>query len=102
MLNEARIKAKTAQCVAEIVKEIKIFDAILHAKVALDAIDSSTIVKCFKRSGIHKDLHQSTPSTPPTTPTNDIIDEDPDFATYFQELLGIPWDQYLAMDEELE
>ena len=39
MLNAARIKAKSAQNVMDIVRDIKIFDAILHAKVAWEAID---------------------------------------------------------------
>ena len=40
------------------------------------------------------------PLTQPLTPT--VIDEDPEFAKYFEELLEVPWDQYLQMDEELE
>ena len=51
MLNVARIKAKTTQSVTEIVKDIKIFDAILHVKVAWDSIEPKTIVKCFRHSG---------------------------------------------------
>ena len=39
------------------------------------------------------------PLTPPTTP---VIEEDQEFAHHFEELLDVPWDQYLKMDEELE
>ena len=48
MLNEAGIKAKSAAGVADIVKDIKIFNAVIHAKVAWEAIDPQTIVKCFR------------------------------------------------------
>ena len=48
MLNIARIKAKTSQCITDIVKDKKIFDAILHAKVAWETIEAETIAKCFK------------------------------------------------------
>ena len=46
-----------------IVKEIKIFDVILHAKVAWEAIDPETIAKCFRYSGIQEN-YDSPPSTP--------------------------------------
>ena len=97
VLNVARIKAKSAEGVADIVREIKIFDAILHAKVAWEAIDPETIAKCFRHSGIQEN-YDSPP--PPSTP--EPIDEDPEFADYFDKVLNIPWDEYLAMDEELE
>ena len=46
-LKASRIKAKSSQNIAEIVKDIKIFDAILHPKVVWESIDPETIVKCF-------------------------------------------------------
>ena len=97
MLNMARIKAKTASGVHNIIREIKIFDAILHAKVTWEAIDSMTIQKCFKQSGVQETYDMLV--APPHSP--EII-EDPKFAKYFEELPDTPWDQYLAMDEELE
>ena len=36
------------------------------------------------------------------SPPPEPVDEDPEFAAYFQELLDIPWDENLAMDDELE
>ena len=62
MLNASRIKAKSAQHVTEIVKDIKIFNAILHAKVIWEAIEPEIIIKCFKHSGI-----QDSYDTPPIT-----------------------------------
>ena len=93
MLNIARINA--SQCIADIVKDIKIFYAILHGKVAWEAIEAETIAKCFKCSGIQENYN-----SPPSTP--EPIDEDPDFPEYFENLLNIPWDEYLVMDKELE
>ena len=43
MSNMARIKAKSAMKVVDIIKDIKIFDAILHAKVAWESINPETI-----------------------------------------------------------
>ena len=56
------------------------------------------IQKCFKWSSVQDKYDM--PVTPPHSP--EIIDEDLEFAKYFEELLDISWDQYLAMDEELE
>ena len=64
MLNSAWIKAKTASGVADIIKVIKIFDAIINAKVAWEAIDPETIIKCFRRTGVHKDYYQDLPPPP--------------------------------------
>ena len=41
-------------------------------------------------------------SSPPPSPTSLDQENDPEFDAFFQELLDISWDQYLAMDEELE
>ena len=82
MSNMAHIKTKTAKGVHEIIKDIKIFDSILHAKVIWEAIDPITIQKCFRQSGIQECY--DTPQTPPATPT---IDDDHEFAKYFEELL---------------
>lgn len=90
----ARIKAKSAEKVQDIVKEIKIFDAIVHAKVAWESTDPETIKKCFSHSGVRDNYN-----SPPTTPVDH--DHDPEFAQFFQDL-DVPWDEYLAMDEELE
>ena len=87
MLNVARIKAKTSQWVTDIVKEIKIFDTILHARGAWEAIEPETTAKCFKWSGIQENY-----DTPPSTP--EPVDEDLDFPEYFENLLNITWDEY--------
>ena len=89
MLNAARIKSKSAQNIKDIVKDIKIFDAILHAKVAWEAIESETIIKCFKHSSI-----QESYETPSTTPEERTNNSDAEFTEYFQNLLEIPWDEY--------
>ena len=77
MLNAASIKAKSAQNVMDIVKDIKIFYAILYAKVAWEAIDPETITKCFKHTGVHKNY-----DTPPTTPVEQNGDCDAEFAEF--------------------
>ena len=76
---------------------IKIFDTILYAKVAWEQVNPECILKCFKRSRIvdPAELTQS----PPPSPTNDP--EEDEFAVYFEELLNVPWEEHLAMDENL-
>ena len=96
MLNVAHIETRRVTDVTEILKEIKIFDAVLHAKVAWEQVHPDCITKCFKRSGV-LDRAEITPSPPPS-PVHDDSDDD-DFSHYFHELLDIPWDGYLAMDE---
>ena len=41
MFNVARMQARKAASVTDIIKEIKIFDAILHAKVAWEGVCAS-------------------------------------------------------------
>ena len=99
MFNVARAQVKnpTVQRVTKIVKDISIFDGIIHAKCAWDAVDPETIVKCFAKSRIK---NFNTPAT--ESFDNTTIDGDKEFDNYFQELLDMPLDQYLAMDEELK
>ena len=80
-----------------VIREIKIFDAILHAKVAWEQVDPQCIIKCFRHSRV---LEQESLQSPPPSPLD--VSEDDKYANYFQELLDIPWDEYLAMDEDLE
>ena len=98
MLNVACMEIRRAKNVTEIIREIKIFDAILQAKVVWEQVDPHCIIKCFKWSRV---LEQENPPSPPLSPVYAIEEED-DFANYFQELLDIPWYEYLAMDEDLE
>ena len=99
VLNAARIKSKSVQNITEIVNDIRIFDAILHAKVAWEAIDPETIVKFFRHSGIKEKYDNQ---TPPTTPNGQDLKDDDGFTEYFENLLDMPWDEYLAMDNQLE
>ena len=66
MLNVACMETRRVKNVTEIIREIKIFDAILHAKVATEQVDPLCIIKCFKWSGV---LEQENPPSPPTTVT---------------------------------
>ena len=67
-------------------------------KVAWEAIEPETIQKCLIYSGVQENY-----KTPPNTPEErDDCDNNAEFAEYFQNLLDIPWDEYLAMDQELE
>ena len=91
MLNVARMEARKASNVTDIIKEIKIFDAILHAKVAWEGVSSECIQHCFKQSGIMDPIETS---LPPPSPTSLDPENDPELDAFFQELLDIPWDQY--------
>ena len=64
-------------------------------KAAWDQLPSETIINCFCSAGIHDFCN-----TPPS-PT-DVSHGADDFDIYFQELLEVPWDEYLAYDDELE
>ena len=74
-----------------------VFHALINAKVTWNAIGPETI-KCFRQMGIKE--YQLEPESPP--PFQNDINEDSDFAKYFEELLDIPWDEYLSMDDELQ
>ena len=78
MLNVAHIETRKAKDVSEIIREIKIFDAILHAKVAWEQVNSQCIIRCFKQSGV---LEQENPPSPP--PSLVDVNEEDEFANYF-------------------
>ena len=71
MLNMARMEAKNAESVTDIVKEITISDGILHTKVAWKAIDPQCITNCFRWSGVLDQDEMTSPSPSMTTIEND-------------------------------
>ena len=73
------------------VLNIVVYKRIMH-------VHPSPVKKCFRCSGVQ----ESYACSPPTTPVDDASDEDPEFAQFFQDLLDVPLDEYLAMDAELE
>ena len=60
-----------------------------------------TIVKCFKNSGVY-DFDASPPCSPESIISQEKGDSDTKFAEYFVNLLGVPWYEYLQMDDYLE
>ena len=93
--------AKTVKDVKDFVSQLTIFDAILHCKNAWDAVSPETIVKCFRHSGVY-DFNASPPCSPETIAITQDSDADTEFAEYFKNLFGVPWDEYLQMHDELE
>ena len=85
----------------DFVSQLTIFDDILHCKNAWDSVSAETIVKCFRHSAVYE-FDASPPCSPESTVPHENHEADTDFDEYFQNLLGIPWEEYLMMDEELE
>ena len=81
-----------------LLKNISIFDAIIHACVTWNGITPETIQNCFRKSGVYDFNQQDQPAL--AQPVDDNGDED--FVKYFQELLNVLWDEYLAMETGLE
>ena len=100
MMNSSRSQVHSVKDVTEMAKGITIFDAICNTNLALHAVDPSTIVKCFNRSGVYDFKTEDTPQKLPDHTEN--LDDDPEFASYFQDLLNMPWEEYLAQDNEDE
>ena len=94
MSNMARIAAQSVKDVTEFVKNIFIFDAAMHAVIAWNGVTPETIKNCFQKSGVYDFTS--------VEPVNDDEDGDKEFTRYFQELLDVPWDEYLAMEAKLE
>ena len=94
---------KSVADVRQFVSQLTIFDAILHCENTWDATSPETIVKCFGKSGVYDSNGSPLPPPPPhSLECGSVDDGDSEFGQYFQNLLGIPWDEYLMMDEELE
>ena len=98
--HQGRIMLKTVKDVQQFVSQLAIFDAILHCKNALDSVIPETIIKCFNNSGIYN--FDASPPCSPESKQDPLQEKDPQFDEYFEKLLGIPWDEYLMMDEVLE
>ena len=77
ILNVAHIETRKVKDVTEIIKKIKIYDAILHTKVAWEQVDPQCIIKCFRHSGV---LEQESLQSPPSSPVD--VSEDGEFANY--------------------
>ena len=93
MMATIRSSIKENSTLSEFVKEITIFDAILNTKVAWEAVKPDTIIKCFKRCGVHAKMEDAPVPVP-------VVDNE--FAREFQALLEIPWEEYLQMEDEME
>ena len=57
------------------------------------------MVKCFQKCGIHADMFQDE-----ATPLEEDVSVNlpDDYDQWFQDLLEVPWDEYLAYDDDLE
>ena len=97
MMNTAGTQVKTMKDICEMVKGITILDAICNTYVAWHAIKPETVVKCFNRSGVY-DFSQDQPEIEPHQET---LDDDPEFAKFFEELLHVAWDECLDDEDEL-
>ena len=87
--------------VVELAKKVTIYDAIVSVKDGWDQHTSSTITNCFKSCGIFDGMFDVTPIAyeDQTTPQSQEPDQ---FDCWFEELLEVPWDEYLAFDDPRE
>lgn len=85
--------------VTTLAKGIKIWDAILNFRQGWEAISPDTIQKCFKKCGVVKQL-DLIPSPNNETQIDDECTQEP--VHDFQNLLDVPWDEYLSFDDQLE
>ena len=89
---------KDSRDIVDLVKNVKIYPAVVNTIAVWDKLPSETIVKCFNRCGTVPGFKDSQDQEP-TIEQNHEID---DFDRWFGELLEVPWDEYLAYDDELE
>ena len=66
-----------------------------------DQLPEATIMKCFKSCGIFNGMFDATPipNEHQTAPERQDPDE---FDRWFEDLLEVPWDEYLAFDDQLD
>ena len=62
MSNMARIAAQSVKDVTEFVKNISVFDAVMHAVIAWNGVTPETIKNCFRKSRVY-DFTQPEPVT---------------------------------------
>ena len=89
--------------VIELAKKVTIYDAIVNIKDGWDQLPASTIQKCYKTCGILDGLFDATPIPNENQTEHQMETHIPDeFDCWFAELLEVPWDEYLAFDDQLE
>lgn len=94
LMGEIYDAMQSASDVTSLAKAVTIWDAVVFVKSAWEVVPSDSIIRCFKRCGMHPDLDNLAPIDP-------IEDEDPGEVAW-RELLEVPWDEYLAYDLELD
>lgn len=95
MMTHICLRMKESTSVTDLAKKVRIYDAILRTKTAWDEVAPGTLVKCFARCGYR-------PAAESQNQPNDDTTEPDEFDIWFQNLLEVPWEEYLAVDDELE
>ena len=86
--------------VVELAKKITIYDAIMNIKDAWNQLPSSNITNCSKSCSIFNGMLDGEPM--PNESESDINREPDKFDHWFSDLLEVPWDEYLAYNDQLE
>ena len=100
LMTEIRHAMDDCNSVIELAKKVTIYDAIVNIKNGWDQLLATTIKKCFKTCGIFDNIFDQ-PANAIYDLTQDQMEPD-EFHHWFVELLGVPWEEYLACDDKLE
>ena len=98
---DMRHAMKDCEDIVQIANKVTIFDGIINTKDAWEKLPTETIVKCFPKAGIYEDMFDDVDPIDndcdkQTTNTGDAFDH------WFAYLLEVPWDEYLAYDDDME
>ena len=86
--------------VVELAKKVTIYDAIVNVQDGWGQLPPSTISKCFKTCGIFEGMFDAIPITNEDQTEEERVPNE--FDHWFADLLEVPWDEYLAFDDQLE
>ena len=98
-MTEIRHEMKENATIVDLVKKVTIYDAIVNVKDGWDQLEATAIIKCFCKCGIHVGMFQDEATTSDEDVSFNLPD---DYNRWFQDLLEVPWEEYLAYDDDLE
>ena len=90
MMREIRLAMEECDTVSDVAKKVTVLDAIVNLSIAWNKVPAESIKKCFHKCGFpNLDV----------TPEAEVQPEDD--TDLFQDILEVPWQEFVNMDENI-
>ena len=94
-MTEIWCKMKDCNNIVTLTKKVSIYNAVINTKDAWKQLPTDTVVKCFRKAGIHHNMFDGkNEGDDDNTP---VVAAEPDqFDQWFADFLEVPWEEYLV------